>query len=96
MSTADFTSPLQISYSGHHITLPLKCVPLKSQKYVYFYVFLNLNFKLRHVDFYYLRPIATTILTLNLKVNLKFINNMSIKKYMYCNVDDVINTYVTI
>ena len=35
------------------------------------YVFLNLNFKLRHVDFYYLVPIATTILMLNLKVNLK-------------------------
>ena len=26
------------------------------------YVFLNLNFELQHVDFYYLGPIATTIL----------------------------------
>ena len=43
------------------------------------YVFLNLNFKLRHVDFYYLGPIATTILMLNLKVNLKYINKMSFK-----------------
>ena len=58
------------------------------------YVFLNLNFKLRHVDFYYLGPIATTILMLNLKVNLKYINKMSFeyKKYMYCIVDDVLNT----
>ena len=31
------------------------------------FVFLNLNFKLRHVDFYYLGPIATTILMLDLK-----------------------------
>ena len=38
------------------------------------YVFSNLNFKLRHVYFYYLGPIATTILMLNLKVNLKYIN----------------------
>ena len=38
------------------------------------YVFLNLNFKHRHVDFHYLGPIATTILMLNLKVNLKYIN----------------------
>ena len=38
------------------------------------YVFLNLNFKLRHVDFYYLGPIATTISMLNLKVNLKYLN----------------------
>ena len=43
------------------------------------YVFLNSNFKLRHVDFYYLGPIATTILMLNLKVNLKYINKMSFK-----------------
>ena len=43
------------------------------------YVFLNLNFKLRHVDFYYLRPITTTILMLNLKVNLKYINKMIFK-----------------
>ena len=43
-----------------------------------FYVLLNLNF--RHVDFYYLGPIATTILILNLKVNLKYnINKMSFK-----------------
>ena len=42
------------------------------------YVFLNLNLKLRHVDFYYLGPIATTMLMLNLKVNLKYINKMSI------------------
>ena len=62
-----------------------------------FYVFLNLNFKLRHVDFYYLGPIATTILMLNLKVNLKYIYRMSLNtKYMYCIVDDIINTYVTI
>ena len=38
------------------------------------YVFSNLNYKLRHVDFYYLGPIATTILMLNLKINLKYIN----------------------
>ena len=44
------------------------------------YVFLNLNFKLRHVDFYYLGSIATTILMLNLEVNLKYINKMCIKK----------------
>ena len=43
------------------------------------YVFLNLNFKLRHADFYYLGPIAATILMLNLKVNLKYINKMSFK-----------------
>ena len=43
------------------------------------YVFLNLNFQLQHVDFYYLRLIATTILMLNLKVNLKYINIMSFK-----------------
>ena len=61
------------------------------------YVFLDLNFKLRHVDFYYLGPIATTILMLNSKVNLKYINKWVLnKKYMYCIVDDVINTYVTI
>ena len=61
------------------------------------YVFLNLNFKLRHVDFYYLGPIATTILMLNIEVNLKYFNNMSIKNIiMYCIVDDVMNTYVTI
>ena len=54
------------------------------------YVFLNLNFKLRHVDFYYLGHIATTILMLNLKLNLKFINKWVLnKKYMYCIVDDV-------
>ena len=41
------------------------------------YVFLNLNFELQHVDFYYLGPIAATILMLNLKVNLKYINKMS-------------------
>ena len=53
--------------------------------------------KLRHVDFYYLGPKPTTILMLNLKVNLKYIlSKMSIKKYMYRIVDDVINTYVTI
>ena len=52
---------------------------------------------LRHVDFYYLGPIPTTILILNLKVNLKYINKMSLnKKYMYCIFDDVMNTYVTI
>ena len=34
---------------------------------------------------------------LNLKSNLKNINKMSFKeKYMYCIVDDVINTYVAI
>ena len=44
-----------------------------------FYVFLNLNFKLRHVDFYYFGPKPTTILMLNLKVNLKYINKMSFK-----------------
>ena len=60
------------------------------------YLFSNLNFKLRHVDFHYLGPLATTILMLNLEVNLKCINKISIKKYMYCIVDDVINTYVTI
>ena len=38
------------------------------------YVFLNLNFKQRHIDLHYLGPIATTILMLNLKVNLKYIN----------------------
>ena len=43
------------------------------------YVFLNLHFKLRHVDFYYLGSIATTILMLNLKVNLKYITKMSFK-----------------
>ena len=50
------------------------------------YVFLNLNFKLRHVDFYYLGSIATTIVMLNLEVNLKYINKMSIKKIyvLYC------------
>ena len=50
------------------------------------YVFLNLNFKLRHVDFYYLGPIATKILMLNLEVNPKYINKMSIKKIyvLYC------------
>ena len=42
------------------------------------HVFLNLNFELQHVDFYYLGPIATTILMLNLKVNLKYINKMSV------------------
>ena len=55
---------------------------------------LNLNFKLQHVDFYHLWRIATIILMLNLKVNLKYINKMSFKyeKYMYCIIDDVINT----
>ena len=43
------------------------------------YVFLNLNFKLRHVDFYYLGPLASTLLMLNLKVNLKYMNKMSFK-----------------
>ena len=43
------------------------------------YALLNLNFKLRHVDFYYLGPRVTTILMLNLKVNLKYINKMSFK-----------------
>ena len=43
------------------------------------YVFLNLNFKLRQIDFYYLGPIVSTILTLNLKVNLKCINKISFK-----------------
>ena len=43
------------------------------------YVLLNLNFKLRHVDFYFLGPLATTILMLNLKVNLKYINKISFK-----------------
>ena len=37
------------------------------------YVFLNLNFKLRYVDFYYLGSISTTILMLNLKVSLKYV-----------------------
>ena len=41
------------------------------------YVFFNLNFKLRHVDLYYLGLIASTILMLNLKINLKYINKMS-------------------
>ena len=31
------------------------------------YVFLNLNFKLRHVDFYYVGPIAS-----NYNINVKF------------------------
>ena len=44
--------------------------------YIFFFI---LNFKLRHVDFYYLGPIATTILMLNLKLNLKYINKMSFK-----------------
>ena len=43
------------------------------------YILLNFYFKLRHVDFYYLGPIATTISMLNLKVNLKYINRMSFK-----------------
>ena len=43
------------------------------------YVFLNLNFKLRDVDFYYLGPIATTLLMFNLKVNLKYTNKRSFK-----------------
>ena len=47
------------------------------------YVFLNLNFKLHHVDFYYLWPIATTILMLNLKVNLKYINKINFKSKRY-------------
>ena len=37
------------------------------------------KFKLQHVDYYYLGPIATTILMLNLKVNLKYMNEMSFK-----------------
>ena len=56
--------------------------PLKGFKFVInllLYVFLNLNFKLQHVSFYYLGPIATTILMLNLKVNLKYIKKMSFK-----------------
>ena len=43
------------------------------------YAFLHFNFKLRYIDFYYLGPIATTILMLNLKVNLKYINKTSFK-----------------
>ena len=44
------------------------------------HVFLNFNFKLQHVDFYYLGPIiATTILMLTLKVDLKYINKMGFK-----------------
>ena len=43
------------------------------------YVFLNLNFELKHVDFYCLGPIATTILMLNLKVNLKYTDKMNLK-----------------
>ena len=41
------------------------------------YVFLN--YQLRHVDFYYLGPIATTILMLNLKVSLKYKNKINFK-----------------
>ena len=48
-----------------------------------FYVFLNLSFKLRRVDFYYLGPIATTILMLNLKVNLKYIKKWVLNKKIY-------------
>ena len=44
------------------------------------YVFLYLCFKLRHVDFYYLEPIATTILMLNLKENLKYILKLVLNK----------------
>ena len=43
------------------------------------YIFLNLNFELLHVDFHYLGAIATTILMLNLEVNLKYVNKMSFK-----------------
>ena len=43
------------------------------------FVFLNLNFKLQHVDFYYFGPIATTILMLDLKVNLKYKYKISFK-----------------
>ena len=48
------------------------------------YVFSNLNFKLLHADFYHVLLlillyiyIATTILMLKLKANLKYINKMS-------------------
>ena len=43
------------------------------------FLYVYLNFKLRHVYFCYLGPIATTILMLNLKVNLKYVNKMSFK-----------------
>ena len=39
------------------------------------YVFLNLNFKLRHVDFYYLGPIATSY-----NINVKFESKSEIYK----------------
>ena len=42
------------------------------------YVFLNLNFKLRHVDFYYLGPIATT--NLQYYINVKFESKSEIYK----------------